>query len=228
MKIIDNKKDYYDYLQGIMGIDEKVTYDRRGSTVVGPSEYYVFNYPYGFDLFFSKKPFTCDKPKTKKALWDSAKHDFKNSRFNIGWKRGHKEQIEEGDIHYLFLEVGYHQFIFEVERYLDEDGKVKIDTSIVDTKTVSKKDKKSDAPLYIGTIYFGYSPRYRINDEVVNPILINTWIPKLISAEEMWNMLYEYISSLNDKDIVDTRTNEQHIESHGFDKKISFRHRKRS
>ena len=129
MKIIDNKKDYYDYLQGIMGIDEKVTYDRRGSTVVGPSEYYVFNYPYGFDLFFSKKPFTCDKPKTKKTLWDSAKHDFKNSRFNIGWKRGHKEQIEEGDIHYLFLEVGYHQFIFEVERYLDEDGKTWIPVS---------------------------------------------------------------------------------------------------
>jgi len=32
MKIIDNKKDYYDYLQGVYGIDEKFVFDRRGST----------------------------------------------------------------------------------------------------------------------------------------------------------------------------------------------------
>lgn len=226
MKIIDNKKDYYDYLQGIIGMDEKVVYDRRGSIVIGSSEYYNFDYPYGYDLFFSKKPFKCDKPKVKKALWDSAKYDFKNSKFNIGWKRGHKEQIEEGSIYYLFLEAGYHQFVFEVERYLDDEGNVKIDASVVDSKTVSKKDKKSDEPLYIGEMYFGYSPKYRINNEVVNPILINTWIPKFIPSEDMWDMLYEYISSLNDKEFVDTRTNDQHIESHGFDKKISFRHRK--
>ena len=31
MKIIDNKKDYYDYLASIYGIDELVVYDRRGS-----------------------------------------------------------------------------------------------------------------------------------------------------------------------------------------------------
>ena len=31
MKIIDNKKDYYDYLVGTYGIDEKMVYDRRGS-----------------------------------------------------------------------------------------------------------------------------------------------------------------------------------------------------
>ena len=29
MKIIDNRKDYYDYLMGINGIDTKVIYDRR-------------------------------------------------------------------------------------------------------------------------------------------------------------------------------------------------------
>lgn len=31
MKIIDNKKDYYDYLMGIYGIDNKIVYDRRDS-----------------------------------------------------------------------------------------------------------------------------------------------------------------------------------------------------
>lgn len=31
MKIIDKKKDYYDYLMGIYGMDEKIVYDRRDS-----------------------------------------------------------------------------------------------------------------------------------------------------------------------------------------------------
>ena len=31
MRIIDNKKDYYDYLAGVLGIDDYITYDRRNS-----------------------------------------------------------------------------------------------------------------------------------------------------------------------------------------------------
>ena len=31
MRIIDNKKDYYDYLAGVWGIDGHITYDRRNS-----------------------------------------------------------------------------------------------------------------------------------------------------------------------------------------------------
>ena len=30
MRIIDNKKDYYDYLSGVYGIDNLIVYDRRG------------------------------------------------------------------------------------------------------------------------------------------------------------------------------------------------------
>ena len=227
MKIIDNKKDYYDYLQGIIGMDEKVVYDRRGSTVIEPSEYYNFDYPIDYDLFFSKKPFKCDKPKQKKEKWTSRRKNLSCDRVSPAWQRTKNIYVEEGDFYYLLLEVGYHEFIFEVERYLDEDGKVKLDTSIVKTKTLTKKDKRSEAPLFIGIMYYGYSYLPYLSKKHDNPILAKTWIPKFIPAEDMWNMLYEYISSLNDKDFVDTRTNDQHIESHGFDKKISFRHRNR-
>ena len=37
MKIIDNKKDYYDYLASIYGIDDLVVYDRRGSVTLNPN-----------------------------------------------------------------------------------------------------------------------------------------------------------------------------------------------
>ena len=224
MKIIDNKKDYYDYLQGVMGIDEKVTYDRRGSTVVDVSEFYDFNFPYGYDLFFNKKPFKCDTQKTRKSVWQSCRYKNRINRPSWSWKR--RDDDYEGTIYHLYLEVGYTRFIFEVERYLDGDNKLHVDVSIADVKRLAKGEKKTKQPMCMCEIYYGYSEKGKDSKVIENPILKNTWIPKYISANDMWNMLYEYISSLNDKEFTDSRTNDQHIESAGFDKKISFRHRK--
>lgn len=224
MKIIDNKKDYYDYLQGVMGMDEKVTYDRRGSKVVEVGEFYCFDFPSGYDLYFSKEKFKSDAKKVKKSVWSSCKYKNRISRHGWNWKRSDEEY--EGSIYNLYLEAGYTRFIFEVERYLDDDNNLQIDISIVDVKKLEKGDKKTKAPLYMSAIYYGYSDNGKDSMAIENPILKNTWIPKYISANDMWNMLYEYISSLNDKEFTDSRTNDQHIESAGFDKKISFRHRK--
>lgn len=225
MKIIDNKKCYYDYLQGVLGMDEKVTYDRRGSTVVSVSEYQEYDFPKATDLWFSKNRFKDDIKRRKVSYWHSNSYKARNIWRKLSWRS--KEFIEEGNIYYLFLEVGYHQFIFEVERYLDDNDKVVIEVNIVEHKFVDKEHKESDKPLFLSSMHFKYGTiRELDNFKVDNPILTNTWIPKYIPAQDMWNMLYEYISSLNDKEFTDTRTNEQHIESHGFDKKISFRKRK--
>jgi hypothetical protein len=51
-------------------------------------------------------------------------------------------------------------------------------------------------------------------------------MPSFVSAEEVWRNLYEYLSSLKDKEIFDGRTDEEHIESAGMDKKASFRNLK--
>lgn len=37
MRIITKIKDYYDYLQGVYGIDDKVIYDRRDAIYIDPS-----------------------------------------------------------------------------------------------------------------------------------------------------------------------------------------------
>jgi hypothetical protein len=41
MRIIDKRKDYYDYLMGVYGRDELLTYDRRGGTHIGNSYSWV-------------------------------------------------------------------------------------------------------------------------------------------------------------------------------------------
>ena len=116
MRIIDSKKDYYDYLQGIIGIDDKVTYDRRGSNVICESGLLV---PYGYNVFLSDKIFDWDKPKEQKYAFQSRKYEKR--LLNRNWNKKNYIKIDEGEIHDLILEVGYHQFIFEMERYLDKD-----------------------------------------------------------------------------------------------------------
>ena len=58
MKIIDNKKDYYDYISGIYGIDDLAVYDRRSSVVLISGKTLL----QGLDHYFSTKILFTDKP----------------------------------------------------------------------------------------------------------------------------------------------------------------------
>jgi len=53
MKIIDNKKDYYDYLASIYGIDELVVYDRRGSVTLNSDKILL----HGMEYYFRNRIF---------------------------------------------------------------------------------------------------------------------------------------------------------------------------
>jgi hypothetical protein len=58
---------------------------------------------------------------------------------------------------------------------------------------------------------------------VENPVLMNSKITKLLNPEEIYLAIYSYISARNEKDIKDSRTNDEKIMSNGFDTKTSFR-----
>lgn len=58
---------------------------------------------------------------------------------------------------------------------------------------------------------------------VENPILKDSFLVQMISADKIWQALYEYIMSLNDKEIIDDRPDTMKIQSAGFDLKTSFR-----
>jgi hypothetical protein len=52
-------------------------------------------------------------------------------------------------------------------------------------------------------------------------------LAKYVPADEMYQKVYAFISYLKDHpEIPNKQTNEEKLLSHGFDKKISFRHRK--
>lgn len=91
MKIIDNKKDYYDYLSGIYGVDDLVVYDRRGSVHLNSNS---ILWSRGVNYYFSHDVLPLDKPMSPKSYWnlksiskqrvaETAKHKYGKT-----WKEG--------------------------------------------------------------------------------------------------------------------------------------------
>lgn len=236
MKIIDSKKDYYDYVSGIMGIDDLAIFDRRKSIVIKPNE---LNGDFWIDRAFSTVQLVMDKKKHPiKRFWSLSnyikskiKENMPSSlSFNQRLKYEKKfKNMKVGELLYFLVECGRTKYYIEVERYIGDDDKIHMDANILEKKEHCK-EKEIDAPLGIVPCY--HSNPYSIENKwyvekdkepLINPILEQTYIPKLIPAYDMWNDIYAYISSLKDKPFEDNRSNDHHIENAGFDKKTSFR-----
>ena len=82
MRIIDNKKDYYDYLAGVWVIDGHITYDRRNSTrlVNKTSTIITERYPMGYGNIF--------------CTWKNGR-DPEYDYVNPGWKQHIYRMINE-------------------------------------------------------------------------------------------------------------------------------------
>lgn len=175
MKIIDNKKDYYDYLMGVYGQDEKVVYDRRGSSMADIGSYEIEH-----------------------------RH----------WRLGDKN-------------LKYHLWIGNEYRCISYDDKYGwINAGIDKNNQRNSPQRRSAAPIELlitCTKRYGWNDGYTIV-RMGNPILRDmNIVRKFIAPEFIWNHVYEYICQQKDKTIIDNRTDAQKLESHGFDKKTSFR-----
>ena len=229
MKIIDNKKDYYDYLSGIYGIDDQIVFDRRDSKMLFAEGVLQ---P-GLEECFVTTRLPDDKPLKAKQIWElSSVHNrsevAKAKKFHI-----HKTILEGRVFHYV-LEVGWNRYFFEVERWIDSKNNQDVCLEYRLIKTEHEvKSCISDSPIFLAPCQFHFDfwtgeiewerRKVDVSKQVVNPILSETYIPKVIPPEEMWKAIYEFLSSQKEKPIVDTRSDIQKLESAGFDKKTSFR-----
>lgn len=121
---------------------------------------------------------------------------------------------------YYALEVGYYQYIFKVKR----DGKY-ANWELIKKIKVGKKIARVPIAL-ISISYMNYHGSDEIKYDMIynNPILRDTHIPTFIPAQEIYDIIYDYIIGINEPNINDNRTDIQKLESKGFDKKSSFRH----
>ena len=256
MRIIDNKKDYYDYLAGVLGIDGYITYDRRNSTrlVNKASDNYYDRYPMGYGNIFCTwkngvNPKNSDYP-VGNFEWDNG---YRNAgwgyrKYGPGWMPKKNEEYPDAynvSSDFFTIVIGSVAYEFIVYRVLQNqfDKEVKIIPKLFQNFTIDRSLTKSKAPILLGGVSvpgryngwkkddsyyrnlskYGYVIPDRDGKFQENPILDGTWIPSMIPATEVWNNISDYLLSIKEPKIVDNRTDVQHLDSHGFDKKTSFR-----
>ena len=258
MRIIDNKKDYYDYLAGVWGIDGHITYDRRNSTrlVNKTSDIIYERYPMGYGNIFC----TWKNGINPNIGGNQCSYDWDKGYLNSGWSYGKyvrrfdpkkSEQFPDAynvTSNFFGLVIGSVAYTFLVYRVLqnETDKEVNIVPKLMRKFIFDRSRTKTKAPILLGELTYnhrdvprrssctsddfyqavakvGYIAPDRNGNYKENPIMDGTWIPSFIPAEEVWNNVSDYLLSIKETHIVDNRTDIQHLESHGFDKKTSFR-----
>ena len=215
MKIIDKRKDYYDYLVGTYGLDSDIVFDRRESITLNSEFWFNNQYP----NIGAKLPDTLSSlPQKRKE--PILCNDNKIPIFGL-------------DIR-LTLSIGKFTYNILLDRYVEEDGKTIGGSNHI--IGIYNRDDKEKYPISFilgrGSVYGGNLAGHYHKIEhgqlqgyyaIDNVILNGTWITKLFPATVVWEDVYDFLSSQKDKEIIDTRTDKEKIISAGFDTKTSFR-----
>jgi len=225
MKIIDNKKDFYDYVVGQYGIDKYVVLDRRKWQTI-PYLIKICEFP--FNWFFSTEPNSYIQNYHREI------YEGHYSKFPFFINKNDYVGKLVGETKELVVELGFHRWIFCVERYV-ENGKIHINVIGSIDCEISKIDKPFNSVVSIYESYnfsennfnkhLNVKNYYSYRNPVVvkDVILKDTFISKHIAAEQAYYSIYNYLLSEKEPVVIDTRSDLQKIDSHGFDRKTSFR-----
>lgn len=220
MKIISKYKDYYDYLQGIWGVDEKLILDRTEFFVqpYTPSNgtlirfhicgyqvegiFWKGEYLYGTELerFLELK----DKPSKfyrKKIPNKFRQKDDRYYNFSIQTDFSSKYvgyEILKSPV--LFKEIPRKEIYYQSKVQIHDPNDFLECPILIENGKEHKVNGISYAKF---------------------PILEDYQFHKVFSAEKIWLMLTEYLG--REKVLVNNQTNSEKILSNGFDLKSSFR-----
>jgi len=215
MKIIDNKKDFYDFVVGEYGIDDLIVFDRRRVVViktnVKPEKYkdYLFSTTKGDEDIYPKE--------------------------QLSYSYGTRRKVNKGNYYRFALKTGRHFYHFVVERYLIDDMNVSIKTKLIyeEDNDILYPDLILAILPYKNYHYFFSEVQYFLKqrdvyqDQIINePILKDTVIPRYVPAKDIFLNIYNYLLSRKEIKIEDNRSDIMKLESAGFDKIESFRNTK--
>lgn len=197
MKIISKYKDYYDYLVGIYGIDEKLVLDRTKFDVPLYSNIVTF--------------YICGK------VIDGY-YDSKEERFYFGDDILKKFPKSEKQYSKWSLRFSHSLYDYDEVIHIPVEGSrfgQYANLTILDDKKFT--NETMGCPIMCsGKVNYNQNPTY-----YHFPKLEDTGIAKILPPHEIYMLLNEWLGK--EKVITDNRTNEEKILSAGFDKKISFR-----
>lgn len=204
MRIIDKNRDYYDYLQCY---NDDVVYDRRNSYILTNDDilnlYNVHSYRY--------------EETTKCNLL--LKVGYSNWLVGVEFTKFHTDacNLKKADDYNLEL----------IECWTDYNKCNKLELGCVRKDYTlehlfSKKyDYKEKLVESIKRGSYEYIKCFMSDHEKI--IFNKTKIPSVVKAEDLYNGFDEYLSHLKDDVATDNMSDIEKVESHGFDKKSSFR-----
>lgn len=210
MKIISKYKDYYDYLQGIYGVDEKLVLDRREfcttlSFSEGPAiktfyigEWMVQGLIIGRQIYFGDdiKQFTVKK-------------EPQPSKWYRRYFSGNKTEDENWAIPSNYYRTNLR--CLKKPKFLGDNSPT----------------WKLDCPILLSVgLWEGANLKLDDSDFCSFPILTDYSIQKVFTPKEIWLLLSEWLSKRVTKNEPDVPIGDDmtRLKNAGFDTKTSFRH----
>jgi hypothetical protein len=202
MKIISKYKDYYDYLAGIYGIDEKLILDRTEfhitDTLTDNTKVSFFVCGYQVDGLY----------RDGKFYYGEQIEQFVEKREPFRWKWYH---WDNDDASICYSVKTNHTGRGEYTQFLKEP-----------TLDREKYNEHFECPILIVDT-FGKHKHRGIKFSKF-PILKDYGFSSVFTPDKIWQMLYDFLAKT--KDIPNTQTDKEKIISRGFDYKHSFRNTK--
>ena len=222
MRIIDKNRDYYDYLQS--GDDDRIVFDRRGSfTLEKETLCNAFNY-----ISWDRTPYRFLLMQCGCAFWLFLAEITKRDRY--GWPRDYslelltswKDYSKERkllDINVVNLKL---PFVLPWKLPTKEDI-YKSKDALQNVVTLGNYSRESNLSRSTKSVPFRGSFK---KEELSYPLLKECGIAGLVSAQDIFVAIEEYFSmekTESERTEPFGMTNDDKIEAHGFDTKVSFR-----
>lgn len=207
MRILDKHKDFYDYLQCY---DDDVIFDRRGSYILTNQD--ICDLWCGYHEDFSDKYLLLQ---VGYSYWmmiakcESTAVSITNASECVDYSLELVDYWKDYN-HFDSLHFGAVDKHFSVEFLFSKKWDWK--SNLIDEIKRGNYEYKKD---------FTIDTYHKIND--IKLIFCKTKIPSIVKAEDLYNAFDEYFSHLKDDIKVDNMSDIEKIESHGFNKKTSFR-----
>lgn len=218
MKLLTKYKDFYDYLVGIYGEDEKLVYDRRVFRPHRIADLFLsledentrlFTFAINGKLYrivhyLGKFYYTPEELVELRALYEK---NNKTTRRRYSYFMDRSGFASSG-----FTSLKKAQEFFSDPKNTATDVNMRLRQPVLLTYNMLR-----------GSEFFDEKTK----THWVVPILSEFPITKYLPAEEVYKEISELLGWLNDHpEIPNTQTNDEKIVTHGFDPKTSFRHRK--
>lgn len=223
MNIIDKKKEFYDYLVSVYGIDKDIVLDRRDSY-----QNNVYNKMHSnrdaVDRYF------VIEVGTNQYLFHITYKQNENFTYGMSmyhpdngfWVVDNIELVETYKSNTQIIEIQKDKFCGKWVNYYRKNKEDITTNSPTNYYSIGDRYifRKNKSGKYVFTFDDIVRNSFRMNDDKY--VSINEFSGH-IPADEAYNAIYNFIIKKREPVIMDNMTDVQKLESKGFDKKTSFR-----